>query len=79
MSCLSLQDLVERYARFSLLITANQPFGERGKVFLDQAMTLAARRALGERRPRVPIQTGRATIGQLAGSFRRSCATDPAI
>ncbi len=25
-----------------LLITANQPFGERGTVFPDQAMTLAA-------------------------------------
>ena len=28
--------------RRSLLITANQPFGEWGKVFPDQAMTLAA-------------------------------------
>ncbi len=31
-----------RYERRSLLIAANQPFGERGKVFPDQAMTLAA-------------------------------------
>ena len=31
-----------RYERRSLLITANQPFGERGKVCPDQAMTLAA-------------------------------------
>jgi len=31
-----------RYERRSLLITANQPFGEWGKVFTDQAMTLAA-------------------------------------
>jgi DNA replication protein DnaC len=31
-----------RYERLSLLITANQPFGERGKVLPDQAMTLAA-------------------------------------
>jgi DNA replication protein DnaC len=31
-----------RYERLSLLITANQPFGEWGKVFPDQAMTLAA-------------------------------------
>jgi DNA replication protein DnaC len=31
-----------RYERRSLLITANQPFGEWGKVFPDQAMTLAA-------------------------------------
>jgi DNA replication protein DnaC len=31
-----------RYERRSLLITANQPFGEWGKIFPDQAMTLAA-------------------------------------
>jgi DNA replication protein DnaC len=31
-----------RYERRSLLITANQPFGEWGRVFPDQAMTLAA-------------------------------------
>ena len=31
-----------RYERLSLLITANQPFGEWGKVFPDQAMMLAA-------------------------------------
>ena len=31
-----------RYERRSLLITANQPFGEWGKVFQDPAMTLAA-------------------------------------
>lgn len=31
-----------RYERRSTLITANQPFGEWGKVFPDQAMTLAA-------------------------------------
>jgi len=31
-----------RYERRSLLITANQPFGEWGKVFPDHAMTLAA-------------------------------------
>jgi DNA replication protein DnaC len=31
-----------RYERRSLLITANQPFGEWGKVFPDKAMTLAA-------------------------------------
>jgi DNA replication protein DnaC len=30
------------YERRSLLITANQPFGEWGKIFSDQAMTLAA-------------------------------------
>jgi DNA replication protein DnaC len=32
----------QRYERRSLLITANQPFGEWGKIFQDQAMTLAA-------------------------------------
>jgi hypothetical protein len=31
-----------RYERRSLLITANQPFGDWGKIFPDQAMTLAA-------------------------------------
>ncbi len=31
-----------RYERRSLLITANQPFGEWNKVFPDPAMTLAA-------------------------------------
>ena len=31
----------DRYERRSLLITANQPFGEWGKVFPDQAMTVA--------------------------------------
>ena len=31
-----------RYERRSILITSNQPFGEWGKIFPDQAMTLAA-------------------------------------
>ena len=31
-----------RYERRSMMITANQPFGEWGKIFPDQAMTLAA-------------------------------------
>jgi len=31
-----------RYERRSLLITANQPFGEWGKIFTDKTMTLAA-------------------------------------
>lgn len=31
-----------RYERRSMIITANQPFGEWGKVFQDRAMTLAA-------------------------------------
>ena len=34
--------LKARYERRSLLVTANQPFGEWGKIFPDQAMTLAA-------------------------------------
>jgi DNA replication protein DnaC len=34
--------IAARYERRSLLITANQPFGEWGKIFADQAMTLAA-------------------------------------
>ena len=31
-----------RYERRSMLVTANQPFGEGGKIFQDPAMTLAA-------------------------------------
>jgi DNA replication protein DnaC len=34
--------IAARYERRSLLITANQPFGEWGKIFSDKAMTLAA-------------------------------------
>src|SRR5207253_7245798 len=34
--------IAARYERRSLLITANQPFGEWGEIFPDQAMTLAA-------------------------------------
>ena len=34
--------IAARYEQRSLLITANQPFGEWGKIFPDQAMTLAA-------------------------------------
>jgi DNA replication protein DnaC len=34
--------IAARYERRSLLITANQPFGEWGKIFSDQAMTLAS-------------------------------------
>ena len=34
--------IAARYERRSLLITANQPFGEWGEIFADQAMTLAA-------------------------------------
>ena len=34
--------IAARYERRSMLITANQPFGEWSKIFPDQAMTLAA-------------------------------------
>jgi len=34
--------IAARYEHRSLLITANHPFGEWGKIFSDQAMTLAA-------------------------------------
>lgn len=34
--------IASRYERRSLLITANQPFGEWGRILPDQAMTLAA-------------------------------------
>ena len=34
--------IAARYERRSMLITANQPFGEWGQIFPDQAMTLAA-------------------------------------
>jgi DNA replication protein DnaC len=34
--------IATRYERRSMLLTANQPFGEWGKIFPDQAMTLAA-------------------------------------
>jgi DNA replication protein DnaC len=34
--------IAARYERRSMLITANQPFGEWGKIFPEKAMTLAA-------------------------------------
>jgi hypothetical protein len=34
--------IAARYERRSMLITANQPFGEWGRIFPDQVMTLAA-------------------------------------
>ena len=34
--------IAARYERRSLLITANQPFGDWGKIFPDPAMTVAA-------------------------------------
>ena len=54
-----------RYERRSMLITANQPFGEWGSIFPDQAMTLAA----------VDRLVHRATIFELnVESYRRRAA-----
>jgi DNA replication protein DnaC len=56
-----------RYERRSLLITANQPFGEWGKVFPDPAMTLAA----------VDRLVHHATIFEMnVESYRRRVALD---
>jgi len=56
-----------RYERRSLLITANQPFGEWGKVFPDPAMTLAA----------VDRLVHHATIFEMnVDSFRRRAAVE---
>jgi DNA replication protein DnaC len=56
-----------RYERRSMLITANQPFGEWGKVFPNQAMTLAA----------IDRLVHHATILEMnVESFRRRAALD---
>ena len=56
-----------RYERRSMLITANQPFGEWGKVFPDQAMTLAA----------IDRLVHHATIFEMnVESYRRRAALD---
>jgi DNA replication protein DnaC len=56
-----------RYERRSLLITANQPFGEWGRIFPDQAMTLAA----------VDRLVHHATIFEMnVESYRRRAAID---
>jgi len=56
-----------RYERRSLMITANQPFGEWGKVFPDPAMTLAA----------VDRLVHHATIFEMnVESYRRRVALD---
>lgn len=55
-----------RYERRSTLITANQPFGEWGKIFPDPAMTLAA----------VDRLVHHATIFEMnVESYRRRTAT----
>ncbi|MEI7608539.1 MAG: ATP-binding protein [Rhodospirillaceae bacterium] len=57
-----------RYERRSILITANQPFGEWGKIFPDQAMTLAA----------VDRLVHHATILEMnVESYRRRAAIEP--
>jgi len=56
-----------RYERRSMLITANQPFGEWGRVFPDPAMTLAA----------VDRLVHHATIFEMnVDSFRRRAAVE---
>jgi DNA replication protein DnaC len=56
-----------RYERRSMLITANQPFGEWGKVFPDQTMTLAA----------IDRLVHHATIFEMnVESYRRRAALD---
>jgi DNA replication protein DnaC len=59
--------IAARYERRSLLITANQPFGEWGRIFPDQAMTLAA----------VDRLVHHATILEMnVESYRRKVALD---
>ena len=59
--------IAARYERRSLLITANQPFGEWGRIFPDQAMTLAA----------VDRLVHHATILEMnVESYRRRAALD---
>src|SRR6202007_1451038 len=57
--------IAARYERRSMLITANQPFGEWGKIFPDQAMTVAV----------VDRLVHHATIFEMnAESYRRRAA-----
>ena len=59
--------IAARYERRSMLITANQPFGEWGMIFPDQAMTLAA----------VDRLVHHATILEMnVESYRRKAALD---
>src|SRR6266481_6420142 len=61
--------IAARYERRSMLITANQPFGEWGKIFPDQAMTLAA----------IDRLVHHATILEMnVDSYRRKEAVDKA-
>ena len=59
--------IAARYERRSMLITANQPFGEWGKIFPDPAMTLAS----------VDRLVHHATILEMnVESYRRRAALD---
>jgi DNA replication protein DnaC len=59
--------IAARYERRSLLITSNQPFGEWGRIFPDQVMTLAA----------VDRLVHHATIFEMnVESYRRRTAVD---
>ena len=59
--------IAARYEQRSLLITANQPFGEWGRIFPDQAMTLAA----------IDRLVHHATIIEMnVESYRRKAALD---
>jgi DNA replication protein DnaC len=59
--------IAARYERRSLLITANQPFGEWGRIFPDHAMTLAA----------IDRLVHHATILEMnVESYRRKAALD---
>jgi len=59
--------IAARYERRSMLITANQPFGEWGRIFPDQAMTLAA----------IDRLVHHATILEMnVDSYRRKAALD---
>jgi DNA replication protein DnaC len=59
--------IAARYERRSLLITPNQPFGEWGRIFPDQAMTLAA----------IDRLVHHATILEMnVESYRRKAALD---
>ena len=59
--------IATRYEQRSLLITANQPFGEWGRIFPDQAMTLAA----------IDRLVHHATIIEMnVESYRRKAALD---
>jgi DNA replication protein DnaC len=59
--------IAARYERRSMLITANQPFGEWGRIFPDRAMTLAA----------IDRLVHHATILEMnVESYRRKAALD---